>query len=406
MCEDRRDALRKDPTSTHEETLLNRWHEQVLLPSGMPSTAQGHYSKIVSFFEWNYLKLNIPKFPVVTIDMYKGPKRLRKDEIVRMRAFADTERDKLLLSIGPESGFRVRALCSLALGHIVRLEDGSKEGLGCRSRTDLADVMIPCRIQLPKRFYYGDKKEGISFLCKDAIKELDEYLKHREELGEPINAKTPIFPTYRALVRTLDNGARVSYWLRDYQRPSSTIRIRQNRPPGPKGRTVEVEARVEQVDVNFASFGQLEAIMQDLRGKAGIEWNTEEEKPPSVHSLRKYLHSTLDASGVNSHMVNVIVGHTNTIAEHYSGKTHLDYDEIRHAYSSAMMRIAITEETNGPRLIGLEQKVRLFEDKNKFLEERLLKQESQKDADKERLEQKVEELSRKFDMLMKARKEG
>ena|SRR5436853_4368963 len=105
-------------------------------------------------------------------------------------------------------------------------------------------------------------------------------------------------------------------------------------------------------------------------------------------------------------MVNVLVGHTNTIAEHYSGKTHLDYDEIRHAYSSAMMRIAITEETNGPRLIGLEQKVRLLEDRNKFLEDRLSDQQTEKDTNRQRLEQKVEDLAHQVDLLMNSRKEA
>jgi integrase len=404
LCQERRARLRKDPTSTLDETLLNRWHEQVLLPQGMPSTAQGKFGKIVSFFEWNYLKLNIPKFPAVSVDMYHGPKRLRKEEIQRMLGFADSERDKLLLLVGAESGFRVRALNVLSLEHIVRLEDGTKEGLPARSRGDLADVMIPCRVQLPKRFYYGHKKEGVSFFCKDSIKLLDEYLMHREQLGEPITGKTPLFPTYRAIVRCIDNNAKVSTWLREHKRPGTVVRIRQRRPPGPKGVTYNIDAEVLEVHVKHASYGQLEAIMQELRNKARIEWNPEEEKAPSIHSLRKYLHSTLDAAGVNAHMVNVIIGHTNSIAEHYSGKTHLDYQEIRHAYESAMHRIAITEETNGPRVIKLEEKLRQFEETNKMLVGQLVEQQtrqSEKDKDDLRIEKKVEDIERRFEQFMK-----
>ena len=40
---------------------------------------------------------------------------------------------------------------------------------------------------------------------------------------------------------------------------------------------------------------------------------------------------TVDASGVNSVMVNVIIGHSNQIADHYSGRRNLDLEEIRHA---------------------------------------------------------------------------
>ena len=90
----------------------------------------------------------------------------------------------------------------------------------------------------------------------------------------------------------------------------------------------------------------LEKTLKRLRSLAGTHHDPETEKPRSIHSLRKYLHATLDAAGVNATIVNVIIGHSNSIAEHYSGKKHLDLEEIRNAYESVMHRTAITEETN------------------------------------------------------------
>ena len=372
LIDERRKRLRKDPGALLEEEWLDRWHQRVIGNGLKKSTAQGKFSKIVSFFDCNRSKLNIPRFPQVTADEYHGPKRLRREEIQKMISFSDSLRTKLLLVVGPESGLRTRALAILCLGHLVREEDGTKEGIPVKSREDLAGVTLPCRIQLPRKFYFGRKREGIAFLCKDAVKMLDEALRQRQALGEPITASTPLFPTYRAVVRTLDLNARVSTYLSEYRPVGARIRIRQRRPPGPKGVPTEVEAIVEQIFVNHADFSTLEKMMKDLREKASIGHNSDEESPASVSSLRKYLHSTLDVAGLNAHMVNVIIGHSNSIAEHYSGKRHLDINEVRKSYESAMSRISITEDPAGPRVFKLEEKVQELESYSKTLEERLM----------------------------------
>ena len=108
-----------------------------------------------------------------------------------MMGFADTYRDKVLLMVGSESALRVRALEVLELGHLVRFEDGTVEGVPCESIQDLSGALVPVRIQLPQRFYIGNKKEGITFICHDAAELLVDYLAHRKARGEPIEPRTP-----------------------------------------------------------------------------------------------------------------------------------------------------------------------------------------------------------------------
>src|SRR6266699_6468134 len=108
-----------------------------------------------------------------------------------------------------------------------------------------------------------------------------------------------------------------------------------------------IEAEVLEIESAPLVDEGIEGLFRRLRKRANISYDPDTERPASPHSLRKYLHSALDAAGVNSTMVNTIIGHSNAIAEHYSGRKHLDIEEIRHAYESDMQRIAVTEESNG-----------------------------------------------------------
>jgi hypothetical protein len=132
-----------------------------------------------------------------------------------------------------------------------------------------------------------------------------------------------------------------------------------------------MEAEVLQIGCEPLVDEGIQGLFRRLRRRAGINYDPETERPASAHSLRKYLHSTLDASGVNSTMVNVIVGHSNQIADHYSGRRNLDVEEVRHAYESAMHRIAVTEESNGPRVLKLERRVHELESYSKSLENQI-----------------------------------
>ena len=139
----------------------------------------------------------------------------------------------------------------------------------------------------------------------------------------------------------------------------------------------------------------IEGVFRRLRKKANIDFDPETERAVSPHSLRKYLHSTLDASGVNSVMVNVIIGHSNQIADHYSGRRNLDLEEIRHAYESAMHRIAVTEESNGPRVMKLERRVIEVEAYSKQLEEKLREERAGNNERLASLERQMVEILRK-----------
>src|SRR5712691_9988768 len=99
LIDERKTRLQKDLNARIEERLLDRWHQELVQTGMMPSTAQGKYSKIVSFFNYNWTPLTIPKFPTVTTDQYRGPKRLRKEEIQQMLGFCDSYRSRLLLLI-------------------------------------------------------------------------------------------------------------------------------------------------------------------------------------------------------------------------------------------------------------------------------------------------------------------
>ncbi len=400
---ERKTRFQKDRDARVEERWLDRWHQELLQSGIMASTAQGRYSKIVSFFNYNFTPLVIPKFPSVTPDEYRGPKRLRKEEIQQMLRFSDSYRSRLLLLIGAETGFRVRALSALTLKYLVKQEDGSKEGIRVETLEDPSSITVPCRVQLPKRFYFGKKKEGITFLCSDAVKTAVEYLKRRKEQGEPIGPETPLLPTYKARVRLVESGGTVTVYLNEWHPIGSRVLTKNH--PGSHRDSSPVEAEVLEMSVTCSNDFVLEKTLKRLRVVAGIRHDPESERPPSIHSLRKYLHTTLDSAGVNATLVNVIIGHSNSIADHYSGKKHLDLEEIRHAYESAMHRIAITEETNGPLMHKLERRVQELEAYNEKLQNQLDEYTTVKGQLSEIQQQKEQlaELQRQVEGLLRGR---
>jgi len=359
----------RDPEARLEEVGLQKYRQAMLDRGLAQGTGQKAFVSIVSFFKHNYQRLVFAQFPTLTMDQFKGAKRLKKEEIQRLYEFSDNHRDKLILLAGAESGLRVRGLQQLRLGCFVATEDRSKEGVQCQNEEDLSGATVPCRIQLPVKFYTSRRKrEGITFVCQDFVKLLIEYLGLRRKLGEPINARTPIFPTYRARLRVLATGTIVTRQRDSWASPGSKVTASVTQG----GMMAQMmEAEVLQIGCEPLVDEGIQGLFRRLRKRAGINYDPETERPASAHSLRKYLHSTLDASGVNSTMVNVIVGHSNQIADHYSGRRNLDVEEVRHAYESAMHRIAVTEESNGPRVLKLERRVHELESYSKSLENQI-----------------------------------
>jgi hypothetical protein len=358
----------KDAEARLEEIGLQKYRESILKRGLAPGSAQKAFVTVVSFFKHNYQRLVFARFPALTLDQFKGAKRLKKEEVQRLYEFCGNHRDKLIVVAGAESGLRLRALEQFRLGCFVAVEDGSKEGVGCESIEDLKGVTIPCRIQLPKRFYTSQRKrEGITFVCQDFVKLLVEYLELRQKAGEPINAKTPIFPTYRARLRVLQSGTIVTRQRDSWASPGENVTAMVTMG---SNNAQSMPAEVLQIGVEPLVDEGIEGLFRRLRKKANISYDPETERPTSPHSLRKYLHSTLDAAGVNSVMVNVIIGHSNAIADHYSGHRNLDLEEVRHAYESAMHRIAVTEESNGPRMLKLERRIVELEGYAKSLEKK------------------------------------
>jgi len=342
-----------DPEARLEEIGLQKYRENILKRGLSPGSAQKAFVTIVSFFKHNYQRLIFARFPALTLDQYRGAKRLKKEEVCKLYEFSNNHRDKLIVLGGAESGLRLRALEQLRLGCFVAIEDGSKEGVCCESIEDLKEVMIPCRIQLPKRFYTSQRKrEGITFVCKDFVKLLIEYLELRKKAGEPINAQTPIFPTYRAKMRVLATRTIVTRQRDTWASPGSKVTASVTMG---SNNVQQMDAEVLQIEPAPLVNEGIEGVFRRLRKKANVGYDPETERAVSPHSLRKYLHSTLDASGVNSVMVNVIIGHSNAIADHYSGRRNLDLEEIRHAYESAIQRISILEDGNGTRVLRLER---------------------------------------------------
>jgi len=357
---ERRANRAKDPEARLEE-IGSLKYRQALWDRGLaPGSGQKALISIVSFFKHNYQALVFATFPNLSADQYKGAKRLTKEEVVRLYTFAGDYRDKLIVVGGAESGLRLQGLQALTLGSIVAIEDGSREGTPCQKIEDLDNVTIPTRINLPTRFYTARRKrEGITFVCKDFIKLLKEYLQLRRKLGEPISARSPIFPTFRVRLRVLPNGPIIlrhrDSWASTGTKVMATATLGGGgTTAGPTPNHGQVECEVIDIACNALADDSIEAVFRRVRDKTGITFDPESERAVSPHSLRKYLHSTLDASGVNSVMVNVIIGHSNAIADHYSGRRYLDLEEIRHAYESAMHRIAVTEESNGTRVLKLE----------------------------------------------------
>ena len=91
LLKERLARKRKDPRAFHEEAHLDGWSE-TLLKRHTPDRAQLKFTAVVSFFKYNRPKLEIPKFPTVTKDQYRGVKRLRKEEIRRMLSFSSSHR--------------------------------------------------------------------------------------------------------------------------------------------------------------------------------------------------------------------------------------------------------------------------------------------------------------------------
>jgi len=383
----------KDAEARLEEIGLQKYRESILKRGLAEGSAQKAFVTIFSFFKHNYQRLVFARFPALTLDQFKGAKRLKKEEVQRLYEFCGNHRDKLIVLGGAESGLRLRALEHFRLGCFVAREDGSREGVCCESIEDLKEVMIPCRVQLPKRFYTSQRKrEGITFVCKDFIKLLIEYLEIRKKAGEPIDAKTPIFPTYKARMRVLSTGTIVTRqrdtWASPRSRVAASVTMGSNNVQLMDSEVLEIEP------APLVNEG-IEGVFRRLRKKANIDFDPETERAVSPHSLRKYLHSTLDASGVNSVMVNVIIGHSNQIADHYSGRRNLDLEEIRHAYESAMHRIAVTEESNGPRVMKLERRVIEVEAYSKQLEEKLREERAGNNERLASLERQMVEILRK-----------
>ena len=341
LVEERREGLRRDRFWRREEDLLNQFYME-MRERYSAGTCLSKFTAVASFFKYNGLRLEIPRFPKVESWEERGVKRLTKEEIRKMMGYADRMRDKLVLIIGAESGLRVKGLNALTLGCFVDVAYiRDKEGY-IRS-IDLTESIVPSRIELPKRFYFGRKSEGITFVCEDALELLKEYVERRYGWGEKLTEKSPVFPAYRATIRFLDGKKeRKRVYLKSrYWPPGSII----DRVVDTSGRKyVYRKAVVEEISVEPISITNIERTVRKLAKRAGITYDPEKERPPSVHSLRKYLRSTLDAAGVNAVLVNTIIGHSSMIEEHYSGKKHLDIEELRHAYESAMHRIAISEK--------------------------------------------------------------
>lgn len=338
-----------NPKSRLEEIGIENYRESIIKRGLAAGSAQKAVVSAISFFKHNYQELVFANFPSLTLDQYRGAKRLKKEEVQRLYEFSDSHRDKLIVLGGAESGLRLRALEQFRLGHLVAVEDGSKEGVPCESIEDLKGVTIPCRIQLPKRFYTSKRKrEGITFVCKDFIKLLVEHLELRGKAGEPISAKTPIFPTYKARMKVLSTGTIVTRQRETWASPGVVVLASVTMGTN---NAQQLESKVLEIECEPLVDESIEGVFRRLRKKANIAFDPETERAVSPHSLRKYLHSTLDAAGVNSIMVNTIIGHSNQIADHYSGRKNLDIEEIRHAYESAMQRIAVTEHSNGTRVL-------------------------------------------------------
>ncbi len=132
-------------------------------------------------------------------------------------------------------------------------------------------------------------------------------------------------------------------------------------------RVLPVACKVVRIQPMAASSSTLEYDMQQTRAKAGITHGSE-ERAPSPHSLRKFLQTALDVSGVNTTMSNVVLGHSNAIREHYSGSGYLDIAEIREAYQSAVEKISVTGSDVDPATVtSLQNKVLEEETTNKAL---------------------------------------
>ncbi len=275
----------------------------------------------------------------------------------------------MILLVGAESGLRARALRILRLQNLVVSEDGSKEGVVVQSWQDLTRAVIPCRIQPPQKFYFGRKKEGISFVCEDAVKGLVEWFKLREATGEPLGPETPLFPGYLTRIRIVKTGTATESYLSEYHKPGSHVSVRSL--AARKLGFEEVDGVVDAVTVDCIAEQTIEYIVRTLRGRAGLSHNSREERPISIHSFRKYLRTALDSAGVNAVLVNTIIGHSSAVEEHYSGRRRLQIEEIREAYRSAAHKIAVTQENDEPKVLELQRRVKELEDYTRTQEKEL-----------------------------------
>ena len=383
---ERKARLKADPDDRMDEKQLNRWHKK-LLARHAPGFALTKYTAVVSFYKYNNKPLSISKFPRVDPGERREYRRLRREEILRMLSrFGSRYRPRNMILVGAESGLRIKHLRIIRLKSLVREEDGSRDGITCATWRDLEAAKPPVRISLPKREYYGRKKAGITFVCADAIKALVEDLKDRESRGEPVGPETPIFPVYIATVRAdVAHAQTRKTYLDSWHVTGDRIMLRESGPGSRNGRLIP--GVVEKVEVDCATESTLQLDMRILRQRAGLAYDEKEERPVSIHSLRKYQRSTLDAAGVNSIMANVITGHSNAVEEHYSGVRHLDVEEIRGAYAAVMQKIQISEDVDKSSLTMMQSKLKLLDATRDRLEELETKQQV--------LESVMEQLRRK-----------
>jgi len=131
LLAERKASLKQDPDDRTDEKLLNRWHQK-LLERHAPGFALAKYTAVVSFFDKNHKALNIARFPTVDPGDRREFRRLRKEEIQKILSrFGSRYRPRNMILVGAESGLRIHHLRVLQVKHLVKLEDGSRDGVPC-----------------------------------------------------------------------------------------------------------------------------------------------------------------------------------------------------------------------------------------------------------------------------------
>lgn len=301
------------------------------------TTVKHRFASMKSFYSSNKFSQNvsIPKAAATNTEL-----KIRKGHVRKFVEHAPTLRDRGVVLVMFQSGMDVSTLCTLNYGHMAR-------GL------ESDECPLPIRIERPK-----ERVSYTTFISRDAINALKTYLNHRRARGEKIEWGSPLFVKERRECITKKGGKR------EYRQPERL-----------ETHLIQKMMKKVAVDSGMVSKEQMESAKLN---------------PCRPHTLRKAFSSIMQLQGVNSDVIDGLMGHTVRYGGAYS---QLAEEELKDIYGRHSEMLGISER---PEFVkDYEERLNVF---GKTIEELV--------RDKGEKEREIDELKEKYRKFEESRVES